>query len=323
MKLILTGAAGFIGSCFLWKLNSMGSNDIIIVDSDSAGSKSPNLSKKKFKDYLTKNELLMRLGKNQLTEYDGVIHLGACSDTTEQDQEFLKKNNFEYSQSLARWAIKNNKIFHYASSAAVYGDGKQGYKDSPENFNSLKPLNFYGDSKLAFDKWVIDKNILDRVVGYRYFNVFGPNEYHKGDMRSIVCKSFQQIKETGEAKLFATTRDGYENGSEQRDFVYIKDINDVMAFFLENPGKGGIFNLGTGKARSFKDVVSAVFSALKKTPKIKYVSMPEKLKQQYQYYTQADISNLRNSGYSKPFTLLEDSVSDYVKSHLSQSNPYL
>jgi len=323
MKIILTGAAGFIGSCFLWKLNSMGIDDIIVVDTVQDGHKPANLKNKKFKDYLSREDLLKSLEKGQLKEYDAIVHLGACSDTTERDQAFLTRNNLEYTKTLAKWALQNERIFHYASSAAVYGNGSLGYSDKTANFEKLQPLNLYGQSKLGFDRWVVKENLVGRFVGYRFFNVFGPNEYHKGDMRSMACKAYEQIKKEGHAVLFATSRIGFEDGSEERDFVYVKDINAVMAFFLENPEKGGIFNVGTGLTRSFKELATAVFSALGTAPKIKYGPMPEKLKGQYQYSTQADISSLREAGYALPFQSLENSISDYIKNHLNQPDPYL
>jgi ADP-L-glycero-D-manno-heptose 6-epimerase len=323
MKMILTGGAGFIGSCFLWQLNAMGVEDVIVVDTLKEPSPYPSLKKKKFKAYVSREELLERLSKGQLKEIDLVIHLGACSDTTEMDRAFLTRNNLEYSKTLAKWALGLGKRFHYASSAAVYGDGKQGYSDNDSTVHGYKPLNPYGESKLAFDQWVIDEKLSNKVVGYRYFNVFGPNEYHKGEMRSMVCKAFQQVQALGEIKLFASSRSGKEDGSEERDFIYVKDINQVMAYFVEHPDRAGIFNLGTGQARSFKDLGMAVFSAMGKPVRFNFIPMPEKLRGQYQYFTQANIDKLRAAGYKQLFTSLEDSISDYIKNHLSKEDPYL
>jgi len=323
MKIILTGGAGFIGSCFLWQLNSMGIDDVIVVDTESDPSAFPNLTKKKFKAYITREDLLHRLDQGQLKDVDAIVHLGACADTLESDRQFLSQNNVEYSKTLATWALAQNKVFHYASSAAVYGDGKKGYDDTDEKVHMYKPLNPYGESKLAFDRWVIDQKFSDRVVGYRFFNVFGPNEYHKGEMSSMVSKAYQQLESTGQVKLFSTTRADYPNGSEERDFVYVKYVNKVMAFFLEHQDKTGIFNLGSGQARSFKDLVTAVFSALGKEPSIEYIPMPEKLRSQYQYFTQANVDKLRQAGYDQPFQTLENAVADYVKTHLVKSDPYL
>ena len=323
MKIILTGAAGFIGSCFLWQLNSMGIDDVILVDTPSHPDGIANLKDKKFKAYVAREELLDRLVKGQLKDVDLIVHLGACADTTEMDTTFLSRNNVEYSKSLAKWALANNKFFHYASSAAIYGNGKAGYGDDDSLIDKYKPLNPYGESKWQFDKWLIQGGITKKVVGYRYFNVFGPNEYHKGEMKSMVCKAHHQIKENGSAKLFATSRKGFEDGSEERDFVYVKDINRVMAFFVEHPDRSGIFNLGTGKARSFKSLAESVFSAMGRTLNIEYIPMPDKLKGQYQYFTQADISKLRQAGYGEEFLTLEKSVSDYVKNYLTKNDPIL
>jgi len=322
MKILLTGGAGFIGSCYLWKLNSMGIDDVVVVDADK-NPETPNLKNKKFKDYHTREELFAFLEKDQMPDVDLVAHLGACTDTTEKNEDYLRKNNLEFSQKLAQWTIGRGKQFHYASSAAIYGDGKKGYSDSKEDFNQYKALNLYGESKRLFDQWIIEENLWGKVVGYRYFNVFGPNEYHKGEMRSMISKAFDQIKKEGQVKLFASSHPDYPNGAEERDFIYIKDVCEVMAAFLENPDRKGIFNVGTGKARTFKDLVKAVFSALGKEEKIEYIPMPEALRGQYQYHTKAEIKNLRSSGYKKPFTSLEDAVKDYVQSHLIKENPYL
>ena len=301
----------------------MGIDDVIVVDTAEASTSHPNLKKKKFKDYLTRETLLKNLEKGQHRDVNIIVHLGACTDTTERNKPFLQKNNFEYTQKLAEWALARTKIFHYASSASIYGDGTKGYSDRPSEFSKYRALNFYGESKRTFDEWVFKEKLEDRVVGFRFFNVFGPNEYHKEDMRSMVSKAFDQIKETGRVKLFATTREGHENGSEQRDFVYVKDVCEVMAYFLQNPSQGGIYNLGTGQARSFKDLATAVFQAMDKPVKIDYVPMPDSLKGQYQYFTEADLANLRKIGYHKKFMPLEDSVQDYVQNYLMKPDPYL
>src|ERR1044071_2067442 len=251
MEIILTGGAGFIGSCFLWQLNAMGIDDALVVDTSEHPDEIANLKKKKFKAYLSREDLLDRLDKGQLKDVDMIVHLGACTDTTETDRNFLAKNNLEYSKTLAKWALANNKFFHYASSAAIYGNGKAGYSDDDLTIDTYKPLNPYGESKWLFDKWLIQGGLTKKVVGYRFFNVFGPNEYHKGEMRSMVCKAFQQIQKDGQARLFASTRGGFSDGSEDRDVVYVKDVCGVMGYFLEHPDRGGIYNVGTGKARTF------------------------------------------------------------------------
>jgi ADP-L-glycero-D-manno-heptose 6-epimerase len=230
----------------------------------------------------------------------------------------LAENNVEYSRrSGGVECLSKGKFFHYASSASVYGDGAAGYHDDDSMLARYKPLNPYAESKWLFDQWVINEKLVSKVVGYRYFNVFGPNEGHKGDMRSMVNKAFLQIQKTGKARLFANSRPGFSDGSEERDFIYVKDVNRVMQYFLENLDKGGIFNVGTGRARSFKDLVTAVFTALGKPPAIDYFPMPDTLKSQYQYFTQADIGKLRAAGYRNEFTPLEDAVRDYVQRHLA------
>lgn len=323
MKVILTGAGGFIGSCYLWKLNSMGITDVYLVDTNPAPDQYQVLEKKKFKDYLSREKFLTDLNAGKFSDVDAIVHLGACADTTEMDRAFLARNNVQYSQTLAKWAIAKNKIFHYASSASVYGDGKAGYSDDPDKMTLYKPLNPYAESKYLFDQWLMSEKLTGKVAGFRYFNVYGPNEYHKGEMRSMVTKAYDQINAGGKVKLFASSRPGFANGGEERDFVYVKDVCDVMGYFLENPSRHGILNLGTGKARSFKDLVTAVFTALGKPPEIEWIPMPEKLRGQYQYFTEADLTNLRKAGYSKPFQKMEDSVADFVKNHLTQKNKYL
>lgn len=321
MKVLLTGAAGFIGSCYLRKLNDMGVDDVTLADASADGGRHPNLSAKKFNDYLVREELLKRADANRLPEFDAIVHLGACSDTTEPDRSYLIRNNLEYSQTLARWALAKNRIFQYASSASVYGDGSKGFSDADAALTDFKPLNYYAESKWLFDRWVVAEKLQSRFVGYRYFNVYGPNEYHKGDMQSMVSKAYKQILKEGRVSLFGTVRPDFPDGAECRDFVYVKDVNAVMGFFLEHPDRGGIYNVGTGEPRTFKDLVSAVFTALGKTPKIDFIPMPEKLRGKYQFYTKADISRLRAAGYTRPFERMEDSVRDYVLSHLTKENP--
>ena len=316
MKILLTGAAGFIGSCYLRKLNNLGIDDVLLVDTAAKPDGITNLERKKYRDYVVREAALSGLEAGKFDDVDLIVHMGACSDTTEMDRAFLKRNNLEYSQTLARWALAKGKRFHYASSASVYGDGKAGYKDDDREITKFKPLNPYAESKYAFDSWLIEQKLTGKVVGFRYFNVFGPNEYHKGEMRSMVCKAVDQIRKDGAVRLFATSRPGYADGSEERDFVYVKDVNEAMAYFLESPDKRGIFNIGSGKARTFKDLMLAVFAALGKKPIITYIPMPEKLRGQYQYFTEADLSKLRTAGYKKEFMPLEDSVKDYVQKYL-------
>jgi ADP-L-glycero-D-manno-heptose 6-epimerase len=213
---------------------------------------------------------------------------------------------------LAQWCLKKNVRFIYASSAATYGDGKEGYQDNEQTTRRLKPLNFYGQSKHKFDVWALDQKILDRIVGLKFFNVFGPNEYHKGDMASVVSKSYAKVVSEGTISLFKSYRPEYRDGEQQRDFIYVKDAVDVVMYFMENPHIGGLFNLGTGEARTWNDLAAALFSAVGKEPSIQYIEMPEQLRSRYQYFTQADMTKLRQSGYTRSFTTLENAVKDYV-----------
>jgi ADP-L-glycero-D-manno-heptose 6-epimerase len=322
MNILLTGAAGFIGSCFLRRLNDAGFKDIWLADTMRTADGVQNLAEKKYQAYLSREELLEQVQAGKLNHIDLTIHLGACSDTTEMDRAFLTRNNLQYSQTLARWALDQGKQFQYASSASVYGDGSNGYSDDDAKLGAYRPLNPYAKSKHAFDEWVISERLTNSVVGYRYFNVFGPNEYHKAGMRSMVCKAIDQINTKGHVELFASSRPGFADGSEARDFIYSKDVNEAMMYFVTHPKVGGIFNIGTGRARSFKDLILAVFSALKKAPSIEYIPMPERLKNQYQYFTEADLAKLRASGCAVQFRSLEESVADYVLKHLTQPNPY-
>lgn len=317
MKIILTGVGGFIGSCYLSYLNAQGLHDLIVVDADAKPNRYANLADKKFIEYLSRESLIHKLDQGHYQDVDGIVHLGACADTTMMDRQFLAMNNVEYSKHLAKWCLAGGKFFHYASSASVYGDGENGYSDADHLIYQFKPLNPYAESKWLFDRWLIQEKLTSNVVGFRYFNVFGPNEYHKGDMRSMVCKSYEQIRDTQKARLFATTRVGYLDGSEERDFVYIKDVCDMMFFFIRNLDKKGIFNIATGRARSFKDLVSAVFLSLKIPVAIDYISMPGKLRGQYQYYTQADMGKIKQAGYQGNTRSLEDSVHDYVTNYLA------
>ena len=233
------------------------------------------------------------------------------------------ENNYRFSRTLAEWAVKQGVRFVYASSAATYGDGSHGFSDDPRELTKLRPLNMYGYSKHIFDLWAERSGLSKSIVGLKFFNVFGPNEYHKENMASVVFKSFNQIRETGRIRLFKSYSNDYADGEQLRDFVYVKDCAKVINWFLTNPAANGLFNLGTGKARSWKDLATAVFSAVGKAPAIEYVEMPIELRDKYQYFTQASLSNLRRSGWNEPFMSLEDSVKDYVTSHLAKADPYL
>ncbi|MFA6320500.1 MAG: ADP-glyceromanno-heptose 6-epimerase [Candidatus Omnitrophota bacterium] len=312
--IVVTGGAGFIGSCFLWKLNKEGINDIIVVDNLGTSEKWHNLSGKKISDYIQKEDFLGLLHSGKISGIKTIVHLGACSSTTFTDAAYFVKNNYEYSKALAIWAIDHRVKFIYASSAATYGDGEFGYRDDVETILKLKPLNMYGYSKQLFDLWLLNNRLdLDKeATGVKFFNVFGPNEYHKGDMMSVVCKKFKEVTDHGCIKLFKSYRRDCKDGEQKRDFIYVKDAVDVLFFFLSNPGKTGIFNLGSGVAHSWNELAAAMFSAVNKKPCVKYIEMPETLREKYQYFTRAEMGKLRKSGYEKSFATISESVKDYA-----------
>jgi len=312
--IILTGGAGFIGSCFLWKLNEKGINDIIIVDDLDKPGKCQNLEGKSYSDYIQKDDFLAMVKEDKAPVPEFVVHMGACSSTILTDTEYYIKNNYEYSKILAKWALSKKANFMYASSAATYGDGSEGYSDDTESTYNLKPLNMYGFSKHLFDLWVIKNDLIDKVTGIKFFNVFGPNEYHKEEMRSVVCKAFKQVRDEGKMRLFRSYNKDYDDGEQKRDFIYIKDAVEIMYYLFKNPQITGIYNLGTGKARSWNDLAKAMFKTFKKKPVIEYIDMPENLREKYQYFTQADMSKLQSKikgGYE--FQELEKSIADYMK----------
>ena len=276
--------------------------------------KRDNLKDKKYVDYLDKNDFLDLLLKDQITgPVDNIIHMGACSSTTLDDAQYYRQNNFEYSCHLARWALHHEVRFIYASSAATYGDGSLGYSDDDQLTPRLSPLNLYGDSKQKFDLWVLGNSLQDKMAGLKFFNVFGPNEYHKEDMRSVVAKAYDRVVEKGRISLFKSYHPDYRDGEQKRDFIYVKDVVDVVLFFYENAQTNGIFNVGTGAARTWNDLANALFAAVGKQPHIDYIEMPETLRPRYQYFTQAEMAKLRTKGYRNSFTSLEDAVKDYAK----------
>jgi ADP-L-glycero-D-manno-heptose 6-epimerase len=310
--IILTGGAGFIGSCFLWKLNLEGISDIIVVDDIKDDEKERNLSGKKYLEYIQKDDFLKDIKENKTQRPDYIIHMGACSSTIEPDSDYIMRNNYEYSKALLKWALKHDARFMYASSAATYGDGGFGFSDSDENTKRLKPLNTYGLSKHLFDLWILDNALIDRVTGIKFFNIFGPNEYHKGEMRSIICKKYNEILKAGKITLFKSYRANYAHGEQKRDFVYIKDTVNIMWHLFKNPQITGIFNLGTGVARTWSDLAKAMFLAMDIKPKIEYIDMPLEIRDKYQYFTQADMSKLSSKECPVNFMPLEDSVKDYI-----------
>jgi len=320
--IIVTGGAGFIGSAIIAALNKRGITDILVVD-EHGKDKCKNLVNLSFADYAEKNDFLKTVVEKKIsTDIESVFHTGACSDTTQTDAEYLRKNNYQYSRLLAQWVTDTNVRFIYASSAATYGNGSAGFSDDEEKIENLRPLNPYGQYKHLFDLWAHKKGLLKKIVGLKYFNVFGPNEYHKGNMRSFILKAFEQINATGKVRLFKSYKAQFANGEQMRDFLYIKDAVDMTLFFLDNPQLSGLFNIGTGKARSWNDLAAAVFAAMGKRQNIEYIEMPNSIRNHYQYYTCAEINKLRKAGYDKELTPLEDAVKDYVQNYL-QKNEYL
>ncbi|MBI3251801.1 MAG: ADP-glyceromanno-heptose 6-epimerase [Candidatus Omnitrophica bacterium] len=317
---IITGGAGFIGSALLSKLNARGEKDILVVDQKIKGSpKERNLAGKHY-SYLESDEFLKRLAKNEWKNLKAIFHLGACSDTTEKNTDYLRKNNTEYSKILAEFAVKNNIYLAYASSAAVYGDGAIGFSDEDRLNERLRPLNPYGRSKLDFDRWAIENGLEKKITGFRYFNVYGPNETHKGHMRSLVHKGFEQIRSTGRLRLFKSYRREYPDGGQKRDFVYVKDALDAMLWFYDHPGVKGIYNLGSGRAQTWNELAAAIFKSLGKKPSVEYIEMPDDIKGQYQYFTEADLTKFRKAGCPTRFQKLDEGVGDYVRNYLLKEN---
>ena len=322
--IVVTGGAGFIGSCLVWKLNQIGIDDILIVDRLRDGDKWKNLVGKKFEDYIDKHDFIEIIMHEGLSDrIDTVFHIGACSSTTETDADYLMENNFLYTRILAQACLEKNKKFFYASSAATYGDGELGFSDEDAKTPHYKPLNMYGFSKHLFDLWVLKNKLQDKVTGFKYFNVFGPNEYHKGSMRSLVHKAFPTARDEHKISLFKSYHPDYPDGGQKRDFVYVKDVLNVMMYFFENPDIGGIYNIGTGKAQSWNDLANAMFAALDVKGKIEYIEMPDELQDKYQYFTEADLTKLRRAGCEYEFMSLNESISDYLQNHLMKNNPYL
>ncbi len=315
--IVVTGGAGFIGSAVVWKLNQMGMDKITIVDELGKEEKWKNLNGLKFADFFHKDDFMgLVLQRKFPFKVSSVIHLGACSSTTEKDADFLMDNNVHYSQELAKFCLENGVRFIYASSAATYGDGSNGYNDEESKLDLLRPLNMYGYSKHLFDIWIKRNGLMDKVVGLKYFNVYGPNEYHKDEMRSVVHKAFGQVRDGGKVKLFKSYRPDYKDGEQRRDFIYVKDAVDMTLFFLEHPDKNGIFNVGTGQAATWIELVTALFDAVGKPVNIEFIDMPEDIRGKYQYFTEANLKKLREAGYNKQLMNVREGVMDYVKNYL-------
>ena len=330
--IIVTGGLGFIGSAFLWKLNEMGINDILLVDKMRSEDKWLNVRKRDYADWCDKDDLFLWLeDKNNAKKVTEVLHMGAISATTEQDGDILMKNNYEYSKKLWDFCTKNKINYVYASSAATYGGGEQGYSDemTSDEFKKLLPLNKYGYSKKIFDDWSLkQEDTPSQWAGVKFFNVYGPQEYHKNRMASMVFHTFNQYKESGKVKLFKSHKEYYLDGGQLRDFIYIKDVVDVLYHLLYNKNASGVYNLGTGKARTFYDLASSTIkcaadgNSIKLENIIEFIPMPEDLRGKYQYFTEASMSKLKQAGYNNKFHTLEEGIADYV-SYLSKEDKYL
>ncbi|MDR1777486.1 MAG: ADP-glyceromanno-heptose 6-epimerase [Desulfovibrio sp.] len=321
---VITGGAGFIGSVLLWRLNEAGVEDIIVVDHLASSSKWANLVKRAYVDYMHRDRFYDLVRRNALPwKVTAIVHLGACSSTTEQNADFLMENNFHCSRDLCRYALDNGARFIAASSAATYGDGSSGFSDDPAMLPYLRPLNMYGYSKHLFDLWLLRENLVDSAVSLKFFNVYGPNEYHKGDMQSVVAKAHRQIKEEGRLCLFKSSVPFMEHGGQKRDFIYVKDCAALIVWLLEQWETNGIMNVGTGTARTFNDLGRAVFAALEKQSTIEYIDMPKSLQGRYQNFTEADMDWMRETGCPMTFTGLEEGVRDYVQNYLEKADKYL
>jgi ADP-L-glycero-D-manno-heptose 6-epimerase len=318
-RILVTGGAGFIGSALVWALNQRGHSDIVVTDFLGTEEKWKNLVPLKFADYVEADEFRRHLAQNAAVfgRFSTVFHLGACSATTEKNAAYLADNNYAYTKELAAWSLAHGARFIYASSAATYGDGAQGMDDRDDNLSRLRPLNMYGYSKHLFDLHAQRVGWLSRIVGVKYFNVFGPNEDHKGDMRSLVNKAYQQILAMGRVQLFKSHKPEFKDGEQMRDFLYVKDAVEMTLHFAERaPSAAGLYNLGSGQANTWLTLTRAIFAALDRTPQIDFVDMPEVLRGKYQYYTQADVTKLRATDYNRPMTPLAEAVRDYVQGYL-------
>ncbi len=316
--IVLTGTAGFIGSVMLQKLNMEGLEDVAIVDDFTKKAKENNLSGKKFSMKIQRDDFF-RWFDEHAGEVEQVIHLGARTDTTEFDVSIFNRLNLEYSKQIWLRCAEHHIPLIYASSAATYGAGEFGYEDNHEVVEKLKPLNAYGDSKNDFDKWMLkQENTPPFWAGLKFFNVYGPNEYHKGRMASVILHAFHQIGETGKVRLFRSHRPDFKDGEQLRDFVYVKDLADVIWFLMNKRTASGLYNLGTGKARTFLALAKAAFAAMDREPVIEFIDTPKDIRDKYQYFTEANMKKLRAAGYDKPFTSLEDGVDDYVRGYLTK-----
>ncbi|NLK62552.1 MAG: ADP-glyceromanno-heptose 6-epimerase [Fusobacteria bacterium] len=321
--IIVTGAAGFIGSSVVWYLNSIGKKDIIISDKLRNEDKWLNIRKRNYLDWVDRDELFSFI-ESHSSKINTIIHMGACSATTEKDGDFLMKNNYEYTKKLWDYSVKYDINFIYASSAATYGGGENGYNDK-ESIEPLLPLNKYGYSKQIFDIWALKQEKTPKKwAGLKFFNVYGPNEYHKGRMASVVYHAYNQVLSNREVKLFKSYKKGYEDGFQLRDFVYVKDVVKIINFFRENKDyENGIYNIGTGVADSFYNLAKYTMESMGKVPNISFIDMPEDIREKYQYFTEAKMEKLRKNGYREKLFSLEDGIRDYVVNYLLKEDKYL
>ena len=314
---IVTGAAGFIGRNVAAALNAEGYTNLLLVDRLGTDEKWKNLRGLVYEDFLDIDDFRTRIRTGRIPAARAVFHLGACSATTERDADYLMDNNYQTTRELCLWSLEHGARFIYASSAATYGDGEMGYSDADEKTPHYIPLNMYGYSKHQFDLWALQNGLLDQIVGLKYFNVYGPYEDHKGDMRSVVHKAYAQVRNEGRVNLFKSYRPDYADGEQVRDFIYVKDAVAVTLWFERHREVSGLYNCGTGQSRSWKDLAQAVFSAVGVEPNIGLIEMPESLRPKYQYFTESDDRKLRAAGYDRSFASLEEGVKDYVESHLA------
>ena len=316
--IVVTGAAGFIGSALIWLLNQRGETNILTVDVYPSDAGEPNLAPLKY-DHGYENHERFRedlLDGKFDTQVRAILHMGACSSTTETDWDYLERNNVQYTKDLCLAARRVGARFVHASSAATYGDGAHGYSDDHAGIDALQPLNLYGKSKQDFDLWACAEGLLDEICCLKYFNVYGPNEWHKGGMRSMVCKGYEQVRDTGRVRLFKSDRPDFADGGQQRDFVYVKDAAAMTLWLMDHVSANGIFNVGTGAANDWNTLMGAIFAALDREVNIEYIDMPEELKGKYQYFTQAEMGKLRGAGCEVAITPVGEAVREYVAGHL-------
>jgi ADP-L-glycero-D-manno-heptose 6-epimerase len=324
--ILVTGGAGFIGSNIVASLNEAGRSDVVVNDILGTDGKWRNLAKRQLADAVPPADLFRWLDGRKL---DAVIHMGAISSTTATDGDLVLDTNFRLSLRLLDWCTENRTPFIYASSAATYGDGEEGFDDdwSPEALKNLRPMNLYGWSKHLFDQALVQRHVNraklpPQWAGLKFFNVFGPNEYHKGTMASVLCRVFDEAKAGTPVRLFKSHKGGIADGDQRRDFIYVDDVVAVVRWLIDNPNVSGIFNVGTGKARSFREMIEAMFSSLGRAPNIEYIDMPEQIRGSYQYFTQSEVGRLRKAGYNAGFTPLEDAVKQYVTHYLDRADRY-